>query len=648
MRHAPLRTLVLFLSYALAVWVTAFQGLHGDDTAGLVCALLLLGGAGFLVYLAFFRRRSQPAAASAVVVGALALLGVAIGTASAGESEVGLIGGAIIGVVAAILFAVSRRRRRRVKTIFISYRRSDSGDVVARIRERLGERFGAENIFRDLDSMELGARFRDVIADAIHHSDAVLVVIGSNWLSATNAAGRRLDDPDDLVRVEIETALRHPRLLVVPLAVNGASLPRPDDLPGSLRELTRRSGGVVRNPPDFEADAARLIRGLEQGAVTPWSLAAPAPVPWRRVAAMSAIVLLPPATMLLELPAADYRYIRDAALRPTSPMIATAHAGGLRIWSTRDGGELVTMGDRLAASLAWSPDGSRLAYVDRDGVVVVLESDSWRELGRFDATDWSLQLAWHPRGDAIVTGDRRGTLRCWSLRDGGLRFTVHAHQDRIAAVRWSPDGSRIASAGWDRAVAITDATSGAMLRRLEGHRSFVKAVDWSTRNQTVASGSLEAPSVVVWQPQAGWRAIAAAGASGSVEALAWSPDGSRLAAAANDETVRVWDATGTLVHVFGADLIGAPGFAWSPDSARLAVVDRRVSIYDVNSGSRIRQWPAHDDGYSVRVIGWAADPPRLATSGLAEDAVKVWNADSGELVTTVKVGLLRALADRFF
>src|SRR5438477_7173759 len=114
---ASLRTVVLFVPYALAVWTTAYRGLRGDDAAGLLCVLLLLGGAALLINLAFFRRTVRALTFSAAAAGAIALLGLAFGAMSVGESGIGVVAGLAVGVVAAVVIALAaRRKRRRPKT----------------------------------------------------------------------------------------------------------------------------------------------------------------------------------------------------------------------------------------------------------------------------------------------------------------------------------------------------------------------------------------------------------------------------------------------------------------------------------------------------------------------------------------------------
>ena len=84
---------------------------------------------------------------------------------------------------------------------FISYRRDDSAGHAGRLHDRLIERFGLENIFMDVDAIGLGVDFLEAVREAILASDGLIAVIGREWLAATNASGgRRLDDPEDLVR----------------------------------------------------------------------------------------------------------------------------------------------------------------------------------------------------------------------------------------------------------------------------------------------------------------------------------------------------------------------------------------------------------------------------------------------------------------
>jgi hypothetical protein len=148
--------------------------------------------------------------------------------------------------------------------IFISYRRDDSNQITGRVYDRLVYEFGKEDIFRDLDNIGLGINFRDHISSEISDCAVVLVIIGNKWVSITDDIdNKRLNDPNDLVRIEVEIALNYqPPKLIVPVLVNNAKMPKSIDLPESLQELVKRNAATVRDDPDFHRDMNRLIDEL--------------------------------------------------------------------------------------------------------------------------------------------------------------------------------------------------------------------------------------------------------------------------------------------------------------------------------------------------------------------------------------------------
>jgi hypothetical protein len=139
--------------------------------------------------------------------------------------------------------------------VFISYRRADTANQAAWLADRLAGHFGRQQIVRDVDSIQLGNDFADVIAAAVTSCDVLLALIGHQWLAA--AAG-----PNDFVRVEIESALTR-GVQVIPVLVDGARMPTAAELPPSLAALTQRPplGLGAANP---EGDVSRLIQVLDQ------------------------------------------------------------------------------------------------------------------------------------------------------------------------------------------------------------------------------------------------------------------------------------------------------------------------------------------------------------------------------------------------
>ena len=145
----------------------------------------------------------------------------------------------------------------------MSYRRADSVGTAGRLFDRLAERFGVERVFRDIDSIETGEDFDDSIRDALRLATVVLIVIGPRWLDARSADGtRRIDDPDDYVRREIEVALSSDAT-VIPLLVEDATLPAPASLPESIRALARHNDWEL-SIRRWDSDIRDFLQHLEQ------------------------------------------------------------------------------------------------------------------------------------------------------------------------------------------------------------------------------------------------------------------------------------------------------------------------------------------------------------------------------------------------
>jgi hypothetical protein len=147
--------------------------------------------------------------------------------------------------------------------IFVSYRRQETSHVAGRLYDRLADRFGESQVFIDVDTIEPGVDFAEAIFRAVAACQVLLAIIGPGWLTAADERGaRRLDDPDDIVRLEIEAALVRD-VRVIPILVEGAVMPARQDLPGSLAGLARRNALLIRHE-SFRSDTGRLITAIER------------------------------------------------------------------------------------------------------------------------------------------------------------------------------------------------------------------------------------------------------------------------------------------------------------------------------------------------------------------------------------------------
>jgi uncharacterized RDD family membrane protein YckC len=146
--------------------------------------------------------------------------------------------------------------------IFISYRREETAYPAGWLFDRLTGRFGGGQVFKDVDSIKLGDDFVEKITRAVGACDVLLALIGDQWLTMTDDCGRRrLDRPDDFVRVEIEAALAR-NVRVIPILVDGARMPRADQLPDSIAKLARRQA-LELSPSRFNSDTSQLLAVLD-------------------------------------------------------------------------------------------------------------------------------------------------------------------------------------------------------------------------------------------------------------------------------------------------------------------------------------------------------------------------------------------------
>lgn len=166
-----------------------------------------------------------------------------------------------VGTVIDPAYSVKQDKGPTSGKVFIAYRHDDSAAYAGRIIDRLDRELGRAMLFADVDTIPLGANFVEIIKETVARCYVLLAVIGANWLDARDEDGRRrLDNPDDFVRLEIATALKL-NIPVIPILLEGAKVPRADQLPQDLQELALRNGIDVRHS-SFHNDMDRLIRGL--------------------------------------------------------------------------------------------------------------------------------------------------------------------------------------------------------------------------------------------------------------------------------------------------------------------------------------------------------------------------------------------------
>ncbi len=247
-------------------------------------------------------------------------------------------------------------------------------------------------------------------------------------------------------------------------------------------------------------------------------------------------------------------------------------------------------------ALSVSPDGTRMATASADHRVIVWDVESQRKLLTLYGHESPVySVAWSPKGDRIASGDQRGRILVWDVGTAKIirQYMLPSH---IYAVGWSPDANFLCAGNHAGTIRIWEAESGRQVRDLNARIG--------TRNM------------------------------GMIRSLSWSRDGKRIAVGENHlGHVQIWDAlAGRLEQSIDAHNHVVSDLAWSPDSSRLATIsaDQRMFVWSASDWTKqLSIEPAHDG--EARALAWSSDGKALVSGG-DDGIVKLWNAESGELL----------------
>jgi len=295
--------------------------------------------------------------------------------------------------------------------------------------------------------------------------------------------------------------------------------------------------------------------------------------------------------------------------------------------------ETVLIHPELAAAVAYSPDGTRIATACADGAVRIWNSNGIGEPLVLRGHDsFVVSVAFSPDGTRIASSSKDRTVRVWPSDGSGSPVVLRGHHDKVYSVAFSPDGKRIVSGSWDREARVWNADGSGEPLVLRGHDSWIYAASFSPDGAHIVTASRD-KTARVWNSDGSGSPVILGGHDEAVFSAVFSPDGARIVTTSLDKTVRVWSgdsyASQRVLRDHTKSVMSA---AFSPDGKRIVTADlgdvRVWSSDDLRPLAVLRHLRTEGES-GVVAVAFSPDGHHLATAA-TDNLARVWNLDDLE------------------
>ncbi len=315
----------------------------------------------------------------------------------------------------------------------------------------------------------------------------------------------------------------------------------------------------------------------------------------------------------------------------------------IRLWDAATGRQLASFAsDSGILALSWRADGRRLATANFPSrTVTIWDPESGKRLRTFTghrADVW--WVAWSPDNLHLASIDSGGTALIWDESHEGPVLKLQGSGASKDSVSWSPDGRQLAAADSGKTVTIYEAGTGKVLRRLSNHQNLVTAVAWSPKGDKLATLVTQV-GVMVWDPDSGklLQSLAVAQPEDFPGSLGWSPDGANLAVTRLDLAIVVWNLASNHQEVLrGHSGSHVATVCWSPDGRRLASAERgwngTIKIWSADAKSDLLSFGPAAAPSPLTGTAWSADSTLLATSH-EDGSLQIWDTTLRRRIATL-------------